>query len=213
MRRILLALLCIPVLTTSACRTPYYWAMDKLGIQKREILVDRVQEGRDAQNEAKEQFQSALEAFRMVHDVDGGDLEEIYERLNDEYEDSLDRAEEVRSRIGSIETVAGDLFTEWQDELSVMANPELKRQSQQMLKDTQSRYGELLGAMNKAESSMQPVLDAFRDHVFALKHNLNAQAIASLSGELRSIETDIGSLIADMESSIAEADAFLDTLN
>ena len=187
--------------------------MEKLGIHKREILVDRVEDGRDAQNEAKEQFQSALEAFKAVHDFDGGDLEEIYERLNDEYEDSVDRAEAVRSRISSIETVAGDLFDEWAGELDVMENAELKSQSRKILKETEDRYAGLISSMQKAESSMQPVLNAFRDHVLALKHNLNAQAISSLSGELRSIETDIGALIQDMEASISEADQFLETLN
>lgn len=197
----------------AACSSPYYWTMEKLGKEKRDLLVDRVEDGREAQTEAKEQFQDALEAFRAVHDFDGGDLQEVYEKLEDEYEDSSARAKEVSSRIESIETVAGDLFEEWQDEIGEMQDAELKAQSRSMLKDTQARYGELIAAMRKAETSMQPVLTALNDHVLALKHNLNARAIASLSGELKTVEHDIGALIADMEASIAEADAFLKTIN
>jgi len=33
-----------------------------------------------------------------------------------------------------------------------------------------------------------------------LKHNLNAQAIASLQGELTNMETEIGTLIREMEN-------------
>ena len=81
-----------------------------------------------------------------------------------------------------------------------------------MLRDTRRRYDELITAMKQAESRMGPVLVAFRDHVTFLKHNLNAQAIASLQGSLGSIEDDVAVLIRDMEASIAEADSFIATM-
>ena len=59
---------------------------------------------------------------------------------------------------------------------------------------------------------MDPVLTSFRDHVLYLKHNLNAQAIASLQGDLGGIESDVGRLIAEMEKSIAEAQSFIKTM-
>ena len=52
----------------------------------------------------------------------------------------------------------------------------------------------------------------FRDQVLFLKHNLNAQAIASLKNELSSIETDVGALINDMQKSINEANTFINAL-
>ena len=45
-----------------------------------------------------------------------------------------------------------------------------------------------------------------------LKHNLNAQAIASLQSELVSVEADVASLIKEMETSIAEADVFIQSI-
>ena len=60
---------------------------------------------------------------------------------------------------------------------------------------------------------MAPVLGAFRDQVLFLKHNLNAQAVASLEGEVVSLETDIAELIAEMEVSIAEADSFIESMS
>ena len=56
---------------------------------------------------------------------------------------------------------------------------------------------------------MAPVLDAFRDQVLYLKHNLNLSAIAALEGEAAIIESDVDELIAEMQRSIAEADAFI----
>jgi hypothetical protein len=56
---------------------------------------------------------------------------------------------------------------------------------------------------------MDPVLEAFKDHVLFLKHNLNAQAIASLGDTSFEIEQDVSDLIARMQTSIDEADAFV----
>ena len=46
-----------------ACSQAYYGALEKVGIHKRDIMVDRVQEAKQSQQDAKEQFQSALEEF------------------------------------------------------------------------------------------------------------------------------------------------------
>jgi hypothetical protein len=192
-----------------ACRSAYYGTLEKFGIQKRHILVDRVEEGRDAQVEAKEQFQSALDAFREVAAFDGGDLEEVYERLSDEHERSVGRADDVRERIASIQEVAEDLFAEWEGEIDEIQDSALRSDSQALLRDSQARYEDLIKAMKKAEEQMDPILASFNDKVLFLKHNLNARAVSSLQGQLPAVEGDVAALIRDMEASIAEADAFI----
>jgi hypothetical protein len=42
-----------------------------------------------------------------------------------------------------------------------------------------------------------------------LKHNLNARAIASLQANADQLQGDITALVRDMESSIAEANSFI----
>lgn len=200
------------VLGTAACRSAYYGTLEAFGVHKRDVLVDRVEEGRDAQEAAKEQFQSALEAFRAVEDFDGGALEQLYTKLQREYDESERKVAAVEGRIESIENVAGDLFAEWEGELQEIGSDDLRRRSRETLDRTKERYEGLIAAMKRAESKMEPVLGVFRDHVLFLKHNLNAQAIASLEGSLASIESDVGNLIREMETSIAEADAFIETI-
>lgn len=195
------------------CQSAYYGVMEKFGVEKRDILVDRVEEGRDAQKEAKEQFKSALDAFKSVTQFEGGALEEQYETLKAEYEDASDQVEEVSDRIESIEKVANDLFVEWKAEIEQMSSADLKAQSQKMLADTKTRYADLMAAMKKAEAKMQPVLTAFNDRVLFLKHNLNAQAIASLSTQVGEIDGKVQELVKEMEASIAEADAFISAMD
>jgi len=200
-------ILCL--LPLGSCRSAYYGFWERMGVHKRDILVDKVEEGRDAQHAAKEQFRSALEAFREVADFDGGELDDLYDRLQQEYDRSEAKVRTVRSRIDEIERVAEDLFKEWKQELGEITSEDLRRRDEASLRETRSRYEELIDAMRRAEAKMQPVLTVFSDHVLFLKHNLNARAIASLQGQLSSIEDDITGLIGEMESSIAEADAFI----
>ena len=201
-----LALGLAPVL---ACRSAWYSTMEAFGVHKRDLLVDRVEEARDAQADAKQQFTDALEAFRSVQEFDGGDLEALYDRLADQLERSEARVDDVRGRVRDVERVAGDLFEEWEQESARIQDAELRRRDEELLRATRQRCDGLVAAMRKAESKMDPVLVRFRDQVLYLKHNLNARAVASLSGTLAGIEGDVGELIAEMEASIAEVDAFL----
>lgn len=193
----------------SACQSAYYGAAEKIGYHKRDILVDRVEDSREAQQEAEEQFQSALEQLSLLVNFDGGDLEDIYEDMNEEYEDAEDAADEVRSRIKAIENVSQALFSEWEEEIEQFSNNRMKNDSKQKLAETQKRYKGMIVVLHKSESKMDPVLSALKDNVLYLKHNLNARAVASLKVEFKSIEGDIDILIQEMRKAIASSDEFI----
>ncbi|MBI1382914.1 MAG: DUF2959 family protein [Planctomycetaceae bacterium] len=204
---LVLCLLLAPALC--GCRSAYYSTMEAFGVHKRDLLVQRVEEARDAQGEVKEQFADALEAFRGMQGFDGGDLGKLYDKLKARLEASEAGVAQVKARIVQVEKVSSDLFREWKAEADSIQDPSLREQSEALQRSTQRSYEDLLAAMKRAEGKMDPVLTRFRDQVLFLKHNLNASAIGSLAGTLVSIESDVGALIADMESSIAEADEFL----
>ncbi|WP_020483001.1 DUF2959 domain-containing protein [Methylomonas sp. MK1] len=196
----------------AACSSAYYSGLEKIGIPKREVMVHRVEKARDTQEETKQQFKSALEQFTVMTNFKGGDLEATYNKLNGEYEASVKKAEEVNKRIADIEDVSSALFSEWETELTQYSNASLRRNSQQKLTATKAHYQQLIAAMRKAETKIEPVLSVFRDQVLYLKHNLNAQAIASLKGQLDSVRSDVSALVVEMEKSINEADAFIKTM-
>jgi len=196
----------------TACSSMYYSGLEKMGIPKREVMVHRVEKARDTQEETKQQFKSALEQFTAATNFKGGDLEATYNKLDGEYQASVKKAEEVNKRISDIEDVSSALFSEWETELGQYSNAALRQSSRQKLTATQAHYQQLITAMRKAEAKIEPVLSVFRDQVLYLKHNLNAQAIASLKGQLNSVKTDVSALVQAMEKSINEADAFIKTM-
>lgn len=200
------SLLFVSLFTLTSCLSLYYSGMKKLGKEKREILVGRIEDGKEAQQEAAKEFKNALEAFQSVTGFDGGDLEKLYKKLDGEYERVDSRAKKVSDKIQSIDKVATDLFAEWNTEIAEMGNRNLRAESEKLLRETQTQHRSLMRQMRSSESKMQPVLRVFHDQVLYLKHNLNARALTSLKKSVGSVNDDVVALIRDIELSTQEAD-------
>ena len=196
----------------AGCSTVYYSAWEKLGVEKRDLLKKRVIAARDEQKEAGVEFKDAMTRLKEMTAFDGGKLEKAYQGLKSDYDDCNSRAEAVRKRIREMETVAGDLFSEWEKELVQISTASIQANSRAQLRSTKERYESLHCTLRSAEQSMTPVLTQFKDYVLYLKHNLNAQAIASIKGEATNVQTEIGRLIMQMNASIAKADEFVKSM-
>ncbi|UJF22483.1 DUF2959 domain-containing protein [Shewanella sp. OMA3-2] len=208
----LAATLVASTLSISGCQSAYYGAMEKVGYHKRDIMVDRVQDAKESQEEAQEQFSSALAEMQALLAFDGGDLDKAYNKAKDEYESAQAAADDVSNRIDKVEDVAEALFDEWQSEIDEISKASLRRSSSSKLKETQRSYHSLVKSMRRAEAKMPPILTAMKDNMLYLKHNLNAQAIGAIKGEFTSLQTDISSLITEMNKSIAESNEFIKSM-
>ncbi len=197
------------LLLLSGCQSAYYGAMEQVGIHKRDIMVDRVEDAKEAQIDAQKEFTSALEELSTLISHDGGDLEAAYNKTRDEYESAQDAADLVSKRINKVEGVAEALFDEWEDELTQITKASYRQSSANKLKETKRNYSRLMKSMRKAESKMVPVLTALKDNMLFLKHNLNAHAIGAIEGEFDSLKLDIGSLLKEMNASIEESNRFI----
>jgi hypothetical protein len=193
----------------SGCSSAYYATMEKFGKEKRHILIDNVEDVQESQEKAREEFKDALTRIKELYDFDGGKLETFYDQLKESYEDCDSRAKQIEKRINDVEEVAVDLFKEWENEITQINDYKLKNSSKKSLKDAKIKYNKLKKVMNKSTHGMYPVLVKLKDYVLYLKHNLNAKAIGSLSGEVISIEKDVAKLVKDMNASIKEAQSFI----
>ncbi len=208
----LLSVLALAAVFASGCQSVYYGAMEKMGTHKRDILVDRVEEGKEAQEIARAEFSSAFEEFLAVSEVGVGDIKSAYDRIQDSFNRSEKRAKVVWERIHSIKRVSKALFKEWESELGQYANQDLRQASEDQMNQTRILYLKLMGAMEGAAEKMSPVLGAFRDQTLFLKHNLNAQAVAALNQTSLGLRGEVDLLIQQMSASIEEANAFIDKM-
>ncbi len=211
-RLCMLVVLAMFVSLLLGCSNVYYAAWEKVGKHKRDLLRDNIEAVQKEQQEAGEQFKDALTRLKELTGFKGGDLEDAYNKLRDDYEKCEKKAEAVKRRIRKIDSIASDLFDEWSSEIDSMSSPQLKRKSREKLAITKKRYARLYRAMKKTEKRLPPVLTQLRDNVLYLKHNLNARAIAGLQAEVSSIELDVDRLVKDLQASIKEAEEFIKTM-
>jgi len=193
----------------TGCATVQYAALEKVGFHKRDILVDRVEDARDAQQDASEQFVSAYERFASLVGVEGGDLERNYKKLKGELDRAEGSAADIDSRLKAVDNVANDLFAEWRNELAQYTNQKYRASSERRLNLTKDRYRTLKRTMDTARTKIDPVLRVLQDHTLFLKHNLNARALSSLKNEVVAIEGRVGELVQQMQVAIAEANSFI----
>jgi uncharacterized protein YukE len=200
-------------LAGTACDSLYYKAMNKVGYEKRDILIKRIREARKSQVEAQEDVKSALERFQAVVDTShAGALQDKYEELAKALERAEKRADAVHDRVQQVRDVSKDLFTEWEGELKQYSDRSLRAESEREMRQTRKQADTVIASMARAEKRIEPVLKPMRDRVLFLKHNLNAKALGGLAGELKTIQTDVDALLVDLQASVAEADGFIKTM-
>lgn len=187
-------------------------SFDTFYLEPRDILVKRVAAASEAQQETAEEFKSALEKFKAVTNFDGGDLQKMFNKLNAAYEDSQEAANSVSQRVDNVVSASNNLLKEWREELNQYHDASIKARAERQFDETRRQADKLISAMREAELKTKPVLGAFKDQVLFIKHNLNMQAVSSLRQETKIIEQDVGALIAEMEASIAEAEAFIKSI-
>lgn len=200
------------VFAAAGCQSVYYEAMEMVGSEKRDLLRSELVGMVSDQEDAEEAFADALTRIKGLTGFDGGDLEDEYDRLKDAYEDAESAVGEIDGRTDEIETVAADLFAEWEQEIGEMQSANLKGKSRKKLRETRARYDRMHATLIETRGSMDPVLAVLKDHVLFLKHNLNAAAIGSLGTEMASIESEIEDLKRSIQQSISEAQRFLEAM-
>lgn len=186
--------------------------IDWMWKEPRDLLVDRVEAARDSQHDAAEQFRDALAEFKAVVNLPESDLERQYNKLNKAHKRSKAAAEDISKRIDRVVDASNSLLEEWRSELNDYNDPAMRRMAEKQFDQTRDHAARLTASMRQIEDRMQPVLALFQDQVLYLKHNLNLSAIAALEGEATVIESNVDVLIADMNRSIAEADAFIEII-
>lgn len=189
-----------------------YSAYEMVGVEKRDLFKKEVSNVKDDQEETGESFKDALKKLKEIYAFDGGDLEDKHEDLNESYINAKEKSQNVKNRIEKLNTVATDLFAEWEGEILEISSSDLQKQSREKLVETKKKYNQLYKQLKASESKVAPVLTKLKDQVLFLKHNLNAKAIAGLKVESGKIQSEIKGLIDEMNESNRKAEEFIKTL-
>lgn len=197
----------------AACQTtPYYKALETVGIKKRDLLIDRAEDVQKSEREASKAFVGAVTVYRETSDADPRNIEGAYRRLESAYEKSRARAGDVEQDIDTLRTVAGDMFTEWESELKLFQDPDIRAASAADLERTRAEFAQLERVLGESVQAMEPALFTLRDRVLYLKHNQTPAAAQALRAQQPKLVEDVRSADAEIRRAIEAADRFLTRL-
>jgi hypothetical protein len=74
--------LLLTALSLAGCFSLYYRAMEKIGKEERDILIQRIAAGKKDQQAAREQLKTTLEVFQELAGAESGKLDKAYKKLN-----------------------------------------------------------------------------------------------------------------------------------
>ena len=212
MKQLLLIALMLNLMACETTQNIKYTALEKVGIHKRDILVDRIKDTSVTQEKTKQEFQTAYQQLSSLVKVNDNGLEAKYNKLKKAVESSESRTDDLKNRIAKVDQVANALFTEWAQELDQYTSPNLRSISASNLNTTKQRYAVIYQKMQSSYNNVLPVLKILQDNTLYLKHNLNARAVNSLSSEVLSVEKKVTDLIKKMEISIDESKRFINEM-
>lgn len=199
----------IAIVLLPGCASVQYSALEKVGVHKRDILIDKVEEARDAQTDTRDKLVSAYDELSSLIGYDGGQLDAQYTKLNKAVERSAGARDRLDDRLQAIDRVSKDLFGEWEEELKLYQSATLKADQTTKFKAAKTQYAAMRARMQTARDRVDPVMSVLNDNVLFLKHSLNAQALAALKGQAASLKTRVDALIRDMQKAIDDANAFI----
>ncbi len=100
-----LLLLMVATVVFAACENPVkkaarnagYAAYEMVGVQKRDLLKNRINETREEQKEAGEQFADSLEKLQKLYGLEGDKLEAQYKKVKSSFQESKEQVQEVKN--------------------------------------------------------------------------------------------------------------------
>lgn len=187
-------------------------AAAQAGVKQAENLAKKTEESAKAITEARQQIQKTVDQYNALVEGNVEDTKDAYNDLRKEMDRSDDRVEDVRKHVDEMKVEADKYFADWTTSLDGITNPDLRARSEARLKDTRSRYDQVLATAGKAGDTFAPFIQNLRDQVTYLGHDLNPAALASLKGDATKLNTAAQALFSNIDKSINEASSYATSL-
>jgi chromosome segregation ATPase len=184
--------------------------METVGYEKREMLVDRLQEARTDQVEAKQQLQTALYTLTRLGSAPATEMPDLRDDLDKQVGDAENELEDLRSSIAAVESVSGSMFDEWEEELAKYDSDELRNRSKAELQESRKEYSTLITQLKQTEQKLTQLIPPLQDQVLYLEHAVNAGDRVEKPEGLDDVREQISTAIEDLETSIDRTNRFIE---
>lgn len=206
--RTLASALCIWLLTTACAGT----SERSESIEQVDELLRRIERVQAETALAKESAHSALtELCTLVSPGFKGDAATAFAKFIAASEASEEQGETLRDSVEPMRDAADGLFRRWTKDMEAFGNSRMRQRSQTRLDETRTSYQGIVGATQAAQIALDAFHDDLRDHATFLRHDLNANSVASLRSDVRELRAQIDGLDVRFDATVAAARAYVES--
>jgi uncharacterized protein YukE len=164
-------------------------------------VMKRAQASAKAIEETKAEVQKALTSYNSMFEGSAEPRKAYKDTVK-----SLDRAEKkaenVRKKMGEMETEADKYFGDWTTNLDTITNEDLKRRGEERRDATKGNYEKINTAVAATGKDFDQFISEFRDQLTVLGSDLNPSALSSFKGDAAKLNTKAAALFQDADKSL-----------
>lgn len=181
-------------------------------IEQVDELLRRIERVQAESAVAKESAHSALnELCTLVSPGFKGDAAMAFAKFVAASDASEEQGETLRDSVEPMRDAADALFRRWTKDMEAFGNSRMRQRSQTRLDETRTSYQSIVGASQAAQIALDAFHDDLRDHATFLRHDLNANSVASLRGDVRQLREQIEGLDMRFDATVAAARAYVES--
>lgn len=195
------------------CQRAYYDAMEAMGTEKREILVDRTEDLRDALYAVRSEYSVAVERLATIVQPDALDAEQRFSQAEVLVDACRERSDTLQSALEQTDDIANTLFEDWIVMTREQADAGMRDASQKRLDDLRTSYRAMMRPARSAADRVLPVLRTFEAHVQHLKLHMDDASAATVRAELDRVQPDVTALMGQLEEAVQGTNSFLHTMS
>jgi hypothetical protein len=197
------------VLFLTACQSSAPGSLKQASYPGLGALFDRVGDYQVAQQAAAEQFQSVKEQLSPLATAGGNTQGDSAADLS-EYDQTVEAAVAVSATIAAVKQAATATFQQWQTEIDVYTDAQLKADNQAKMGATWQSYQGMMQGVRASETKMNAVLAELNNYVTFLRGSPDASALASYRPNRNVIGSDIDALLLKMKSALGRSNEFIE---
>lgn len=97
------------------------------------------------------------------------------------------QAKDLKASVKMMKESAAPVFTRWTRDIETISSADLKKRSQDRMKETRSRYDAIVKVADPTLLAFDGFNRTLRDHALFLGHDFNPSAVAALSGDVQKL--------------------------
>jgi hypothetical protein len=199
----------LALLATAACASPTERAET---VQRVDDLLARIERVQVDSVVSKEAAQASLDELAALCASDfSGNAKQSYSKLLEKMDLSEKQAHRLRDSVEPMRQSAEAVFRQWTTDLQAFGSSRMRQRSQTRLDETQSRYQAVFASSQSALIAYEAFNNDMRDRALFLGHDLNASAVAELSGDIQSLQEEVHALDVRLDAIATAARSYVES--